>query len=366
VAARAGCPAGGGGRRWAATLERVILPNGGGEAMTAVEKSCATPWLSVILTVHDRNHWLGEALRSLADQHDDAIEVIAVDGSETDTGWRIINGFADRLNLRPARRRDLQSQTEKINFGVAAARADWISILHDDDFWMPSRAAALKTWIATAPDAVMHLHPSYVVDGSGRRFGVWRCPLPVTPSPAPRDALLRRLLVQNFISAPAPVIRRAAFLRVGGMDEALWFAPDWDLYLKLAPLGAVYYHPEPLTGYRVHPQALTIRSSQDAPIFRRQYEIVLNRHLGELGLSDCGRLVRAGQASIDVNVALAAAVRGNYAEIPRALVSLLRLGPNGLREYFIASRIIDRALPRLQALLAARLHAQSQLITALP
>jgi hypothetical protein len=36
----------------------------------------------------------------------------------------------------------------------------------------------------------------------------------------------------------------------------------------------------------------------------------------------------------------------------RSFVSLLALGPRGMRQYLIFSRIIDRAFPRLRALIA--------------
>ena len=109
--------------------------------------------------------------------------------------------------------------------------------------WLPNRSVELRKWIAVQPDAVMHLHPCYIIDETGKRLGVWRCPLPATQSPVSSTVFIKRLLVQNFIAIPTPTIRRDAYLRVGGMDNLLWYAPDWDLYLKIAELGDIYYHP---------------------------------------------------------------------------------------------------------------------------
>jgi glycosyltransferase involved in cell wall biosynthesis len=310
-----------------------------------------TPWLSVIVTAHNRDRWLAEALQSIADQRDDGIEVVAVDASENEACWRVINSFARKLRLAAHRRIDLQSQTQKINFGVDRAKAVRICILHDDDLWLPNRAVEVRRWISAWPNAVMHLHPSYIIDEAGRRMGLWRCPLPPAPSRVPIDRFLKCLLIQNFIAIPSPVIRRDAFLAVGGMDGALWYAPDWDLYLKLSPLGEIYYHPQPLTGYRVHDKSLTILASKDTSDFRMQHHMVVSRHITKLNnLEERRRVMRTARASINVNAGLAAAMRGNLTELPRAIGSLLMLGPAGIMKYFNSSRIIDRVMPRLRAL----------------
>ena len=308
----------------------------------------------VVVTSHNRERWLGDALQSLVDQHDEGIEVIAIDASESDVCWRIISTFSSKLNIRAERRLELQSQTAKINFGVEQAQADRICILHDDDLWLANRSAELKKWIAVEPDALMHLHPCYIIDETGKRLGVWRCPLPATQSPVSAKVFMKRLLVQNFIAIPTATIRRDAYLRVGGMDNLLWYAPDWDLYLKVAGLGNIYYHSMPLACYRIHNHSLTVLASTNDSDFRRQHEIVLNRHAKKLDLVAQNQILPVARASINVNIALAAALRGQYNCLFKAFVSLLVLGPRGIRQYLVFSRIIDRAFPRLRALIARR------------
>src|SRR5205823_13265328 len=118
--------------------------------------------------------------------------------------------------------------------------------------WLANRCAKLRKCVAHRPDAVMHLHPCYIIDEFGKQLGLWRCPLRASQSPIPTNVFYERLLVQNFIAAPAPTIRRDAYIRVGGMDNRLWHGPDWDLYLKVGALGDIYYHSIPLACYRVH------------------------------------------------------------------------------------------------------------------
>ena len=73
------------------------------------------------------------------------------------------------------------------------------------------------------------------------------------------EALLRQaLLVQNSIAMPAPIFDRQTYRNVGGLDESLWYTPDWDLWLKLAAAGPARYDPYPRTAFRIHGHSLTM------------------------------------------------------------------------------------------------------------
>ncbi len=318
------------------------------------ETQTERPWLSAIVPSHNGERWLAAALQSVVDQNDPGIEVIVIDSSDTPDSLEIVERYADRLAIRACRRGDLLPWMDKTNFAAAVARGDWICMLHQDDLWLPGRSAAVRRWLAAAPAGVMHLHPSYIVDDAGRRRGLWRCPLPDAGAAVPPQLLLERLLVQNFIAIPAPTIRREAYLAVGGLDAQLWYTADWDLYLKLAAAGEVHYHDQALACYRIHGSSLTSSGSRNLDDFRAQMQTVVERHGARLGAA--GRRVRrTAMASIEVNVALAAASQGKFAPLPTAMARILALGPCGMRSYLHASRIVERAYPRLRARLARAL-----------
>ena len=122
--------------------------------------------------------------------------------------------------------------------------------------------------------------------------------MPVAGRAITRSApiLFERLLVQNFIAVPAPTIRRDAFLRVGGLDSRLWHTADWDLYFKIASVGSVYYHSCPLACYRIHKYSLGMRGAHNIEDFRRQHEIVIDRHAGKLSPSRMNQTLRIAKA----------------------------------------------------------------------
>jgi hypothetical protein len=137
---------------------------------------------------------------------------------------------------------------------------------------------------------------------------------------------------------------------------------DWDLYLKIAAVGNIFYHSDPLSCYRVHNSSLTARLTTDIADYRNQQKTVVDRHAAKLPPASRQEISRVAAASIEVNIALAAVygrkfsqTSGRLRQITKAVAALVTLGPRGICQYFIYSRIADRVMPRLRALAAGRL-----------
>jgi len=306
----------------------------------------ARPWLSVVMPTWCGERWVGAALESIAKEQTDGIEVLLLDSSPTSATIDIARRYVDRLDLRIFACPDLPMWQAKTNRAVAIAAADHVCWLHQDDLWQPGRAAAVRAWIAATPDAALHLAPSAFIDNHGRRLGVWRCPL---PAERPLDAGLvrRRLVVQNFVSAPAPVFRKQAWLDCGGMDQQLWYTGDWDVWLKLAASGPVIYHNQVTSAFRVHDNSQTVVGSRDLADFTRQMQIVLERHLPHVNGDRVTE--RVARVSVAINTSLAAVGAGHTGALWRILAEIVQLGPVGLCRYLRDSRVVERLMPRVQA-----------------
>jgi glycosyltransferase involved in cell wall biosynthesis len=309
------------------------------------------PFLAVIMPVHDGAKWIEETLDSVAAEPAAGVEVIVIDSSPDDATAAIVERFADRLPLQSLRRPDIKPWQTKTNMGVELASADHVCILHQDDLWLPGRLAAVRGWIANFPTAALHLAPSRLIDGHGRTIGKWTCPLP-PDEPLGPQFLLTRLLVQNFVSVPAPVFRRSSWIQCGGMDEQLWYTPDWDIWMKLSSQGQVVYHDEVTTAFRVHGGSLTVTGSRDSRDFRSQMEIVLDRYIERIPPDGRKGIERLARVSIEVNVSLAAASGGSPMALASAAGNVLSLGPFGMGRYLRDSRLSERVVSRLRAKLA--------------
>ena len=304
------------------------------------------PWLSIVMPVHFGADFIGSALASVASEAPEGVEV-RIYNSADDNGAarRIAERFGDQLSIVWHEREDIKPWTGKTNLGVSETNATYIAMLHQDDLWLPGHLTAIRRSITDNPDAVMSIGASRFADGQGRLLSEWR--VPFSPGLHEGRDLIEALLVQNSIAIPSPVIRRDAWLACGGLDEALWYTADWDLYLKLASAGKIAVRPEATTAFRLHGGSLTMTGRNDLNEFRLQMETVLERHLAGLPNTPSATVSRA-RASIDVNCAIAAASAGSPGLLPGALFALARLGPSGLARYIAQSRIIDRVRPRLK------------------
>jgi len=309
-----------------------------------------TPWLSIVMPTYNGERYLRETFESLVLQNERGFECVVVDGGSTDATRDIIDEYSRQLDVRLFVRPEFPNWVGKTNFAFGEARAKHVCMLHHDDLWLAGRARAVRETLERHPDAALVLHPSRLIDETGRALGYWTCPLDPEPKVYQPAEMLERLMVQNFISVPTPTFTRESAIAVGGIDGSLWYTGDWDFYLKLARTGPTVYLDRALSCFRLHGQSLTIKGSADLGAFRQQLDTVLERHIDAIAPEHRRRAIRRLAAtSNEINTALAAAMHGSYASLPQAIGMLLALGPSGWLRYFELSRIVERVGSRLRA-----------------
>lgn len=306
----------------------------------------SAPWLSVAMPVHCGARDLPATLASVAAERPSGVEFLIYDSSPDTACSAIVGRYADALDIRYIAMPGLRGWPDKTNLAVRNASSPHVAMLHQDDVWLPGRLASIRQSITSVPEAVMHVAPTRLIDASGRDIGKWSPPFTAGLWSGPEFG--RRLIVQNFIAIPTPVIRRDAWLGVGSMDPALWYTADWDLYLKLASLGPIAVTDQATTAFRLHGGSLTMTGSRNARDLERQLQIVLDRHGDAFGLNSDVRLRARALASAAINCRLAAAAAGHPRAMFPALLQLLRLGPVNACRYLQESRLLDRLLPRLK------------------
>lgn len=314
-----------------------------------------TPWLSVIVPTYNARDYLVQALESVVAQADPEIEVLAVDDGSTDGTLDLLARYSDRLNLTVVSRR-VGNWTANSNHALWLARGEYACFLHQDDYWLPGRLAAIRRQVAATPDAVLLLTQAQFVGLDRAYLGEWRCPLPGYRRLSPR-LTVERLLVQNFVAVPAAVFRREAAIAAGGLDESLWYTADWDLWVKLASTGPTVYLPRPLAAFRLHHESQTATRSRSLADLRYQYEEVPRRYVADMeveGATTREAVRRAGQAAAEINVALAAAYHRQPVAWRRVLASIAALGPGEWHRFLRDSRLSERLAARLRGLFARR------------
>jgi glycosyltransferase involved in cell wall biosynthesis len=305
------------------------------------------PVLSIVMPTYNGEEFVAAALESVREQRRPEIELVIVDDGSSDNTLRIVGQFANDLSIRLLTPERIGNWVAATNIGLRAASGEWVCFLHQDDLWLPERLAHLWPEMESSP-ATLIVHNAIYVGPDGRTLGRWTCPL-IAGMVAP-EMFVEHLLVQNFIAIPSPVFRRDAVVQSGGLNEALWFSADWDLWLRLGAMGPVRFLDETLAAFRIHPASQTAARKLAPREWEQQLSVVLEEHMKTWLVTGKRRTAvgRAANASIAVNSALSAASRGESVNFRGTLLRLARLGPLEWRRYLRDSRIQERVSARLK------------------
>jgi glycosyltransferase involved in cell wall biosynthesis len=205
----------------------------------------------VVLPTRNRPRFLREALGSVLGQSLRPAEVVVVDDGDGGAAEvvRSVEGSGPRVRVLAGPGRGPAAAR---NLGVAAAQGDLIAFLDDDDLWRPEKLARQALWFERWPGlgalgsgCVRSESPAI---GHCTRLGRAR---------GPRRVSRVDLLHANRLVLSSVVVRRGCLDECGGFDESLPLGQDWDLWLRVSERWQVAALPEPLTGYRLHPEQRT-------------------------------------------------------------------------------------------------------------
>jgi glycosyltransferase involved in cell wall biosynthesis len=204
--------------------------------------------ISVVIPSFNSGRWLPDALASVFTQTRAADQVIVVDDGSTDDTQDRLAGYRDRLMY-----------TYQANAGVASARnngihravGDWIAFLDADDVWHPRKLEMQLAALADRPDLGL----------LGARTFVWPAEampdLGSCPSTVATSVAWSQLLIRNYFTTSAVIVRRSIFDEIGYFDTQLQGPEDHDLWLRIAAVTATANLELPLTGYRSLPGSLS-------------------------------------------------------------------------------------------------------------
>lgn len=180
----------------------------------------AEPLVTIAVPSFNQGCYLADALDSIFHQGL-PVEVFVLDGGSSDNSLEVIRKWEHRLAGWRSHVDD--GQAAAINEGIAQGRAPYVCWLNSDDWFLPGGLARLVSELKTHPEAPAVYGRSWnVAQKSGKRYPVWVEPFNE-----------RRLALRCIISQPATLIRRLAWNAIGGVDEKLHMAMDYDLWWRL-------------------------------------------------------------------------------------------------------------------------------------
>ena len=203
---------------------------------------------SIVTICLNAERYLAEAMDSVLSQDWQDLEYLLVDGGSGDRSGEIIQGFAEQDRRVKYVVEAEPGIARAMNCGLMMAQGDIIAFLHADDRYA---GASVLTKVAETfrecPEALWVTGGMKEIDAHGEFL---------RELPARRFAL-SRLLRNNIIYHPATFVKRSVMAELGGFDESLRFAMDYDLWLRLSALGHPAQCRDCLADFRVHDGSLS-------------------------------------------------------------------------------------------------------------
>ncbi len=184
------------------------------------------PLISVILPVYNGEKTIRETIESVLAQTLHDFELIVINDGSQDTTVDIVSSIQDqRIKLFTYPN---SGQPASRNRGIVKAIGEYISFIDADDLWTPDKLESQLRALQENSQAAVAYSWTNHIDQSGQFF---------RPGPQSNFTgdVYARLLLNDFVgSGSNPLIRRQALAEVGGFDESLSNAHDWDMWLRLA------------------------------------------------------------------------------------------------------------------------------------
>lgn len=193
------------------------------------------------------------------------VEYIIVDGGSSDATLQIAGRSAAnaKIMIVPG-----SNQAAAINAGFSAGSGEFFAFLNADDTFEPDAMESAVRHLQAQPDAALAYAEADHIGPDGKVLG----PYPVTA------ADLFALSRECVICQPATLMRSDAFALVGGMDERLNFALDYDLWIRMYGLGRPFVRVrERWAQSRMHGANKTL--GKRAVVYSEVFA-VLQRHFG--------------------------------------------------------------------------------------
>ena len=265
------------------------------------------PLVSVIIPTFDRLPLLPQAVQSVREQtlEPSALEIIVVDDGSTDDSWAWLQQQPD---LRCVRLAERGGPSAARNRGAAMARGRYLAFLDSDDLFTPPKLALQLEALEQTPAAPLcHSDEQWLRNGK---------PLRQLPKHQKRGGwIFEHCLPMCRVSPSAAVMERELFAELGGFDEQLEVAEDYELWLRLTCQHPVAFVARPLVIKRGgHADQLSAKYGQ-IEVFRIE---ALRRVLLRAPLSEDQRLAALDTLRRKCEIyAQGCAKRGRLAEAQR-------------------------------------------------
>jgi len=287
----------------------------------------AAPTIRVVVPVLNEARFIRESIESLLAQAYQPLEIVVYDAGSTDGTLDILREYPVELRVVPG-----LGQMAAINLGWRNTSAEYVTWWAGDDRYKPGALVRLAAELRARPGVGFVHADADVINERGV----------VTRHLAPGPQTLADLALAFTMVSQTSLIRRAAAVRAGLMDESRRFAADWDFFLRLSQYYPSHYVPFTAAEYRVHSGS---EDGQNYALVGEAGVDVVARFFERADLTPAQRALRArAVAGARLFAGWCYAADGRRADGWRMLRAALRTAPSVLWRVPAGPRLVGRLL----------------------
>lgn len=285
------------------------------------------PLVSIVTPSFNKGRFIEETILSVKNQTYPRIEHIVIDGGSTDGTLDTLRRYSDSCFWisEPDK-----GQSDAINKGWRMAKGEILAYLNADDAYTPSAIDTAVAFLVEHPEVDMVYGECNIVNEQGKVIGQY---------PTAEYNLEKMVNGNNMIPQPTVFLRRHVLDDVGYLDNHLYMAMDYDLWLRIGSKFSIRHIPRLMANFRTGPGTKSFDETSKIP---QEQLYILKKLYSTPGLPRHLRKARRRiLSSANLNIARDYWRRGDVGRTMIHLVNALVLRP----QYFLGSpcRILNHA-----------------------
>lgn len=208
-----------------------------------------SPLVSVLLSTHNQEKYLKEAIESILKQTYQNLEFLVVNDDSTDSTRSILQKYNDKRLIVIANKKKL-GLTKSLNRALRLSKGKYIARMDGDDISTRDRLKTQITFLEKNRDIAAVGSWAQVIDDKGRKVKIRRTPMGF-------KEINKEIPKLNPFIHSTLVFRAEVFKEIGPYDESFLFAQDYDLMLRITSRFKTANINKALLLYREHPKSVS-------------------------------------------------------------------------------------------------------------
>lgn len=215
------------------------------------------PRISIVTPSYNQGCYLEETIRSVLSQHYPNLEYFIIDGGSQDDSVDIIKKYDSEITYWESVPDN--GQAHALNKGFSRVSGDIVGWLNSDDIYLPGALFAVALEFLNNKIDFLCGGCLLFFEGRSESDFVRR----------PQQRITDYLPALDYIDQPSSFWSRNIMQEIGGLNDAMHYAFDWEYFLKVYQRYPIYFSRAVFSAYRIHAKHKTGTGGE-----RRRDEII--------------------------------------------------------------------------------------------